>query len=91
MEFSLNRFTEVNKVHLENGAELRKSSNPAKKIIGYLGPVAHMVMAYTFAPLAILVAMEDAEYSNGEGGYFSHSYRVWLEETNRIKEAEEEN
>ena len=57
LEFALNRFTEVNKVHLESGAELRKSSNPAKKIIGYLGPAAHIVIAYIFSPFSILFSI----------------------------------
>ena len=79
LEFALNRFNEVNRFHLENGAKLRKSPNLAKIIIGYVGPAAHMLMAYTFAPLAILVAMEDAEYSNERRGYISGSHKEWLD------------
>ena len=79
LKSALNRYSEVNRAHLENGAELRKSSNLTERIIGVFGPVAHLVLAYTLAPLAITVAMTDAEYSEEKGGYISRSYREWLE------------
>jgi len=83
LELALNQFKVVNRFHLENSAKLRKSSNLAERMIGICAPVAQLAMAYTFAPLIMLVAMEDAEYSSERGGYTSSSYEAWLDEANR--------
>ena len=79
LKFGLNRFREVNRAHFGTCAVLRKSSNLAERIIGVCSPMAHLILAYTFAPLAIGVAIIDAEYSGEKGGYISRSYRIWLE------------
>ncbi|MFA4952723.1 MAG: hypothetical protein WC584_00715 [Candidatus Pacearchaeota archaeon] len=86
LEFALNRFNEVNRSHLENGARLRKSSNFAERMIGYVGPVSHMLLASILAPLAIAVAMEDSRYSKEKGGYYSNSHQEWLDEIDKRNE-----
>lgn len=74
LAFALNRYHEVNKYHLDNGAELRRSPNLAMKAIGVLGPLSHMTLAYSpLGLIAILVAMRDAKYSEERKGYFSRS------------------
>ncbi len=77
LAFALNRYHEVNRFHLENGAELRRSPNFAIKAIGILGPLCHMALAYSpLGLVAILVAMEDAEYSEKRGGYVGSTFNL---------------